>query len=191
MTDIPKSVGKCPKANPEGQFYQENNQLSPPNTMWSWHPLPYSGLSGMVEVIHRKDPWGDEHSGAWFFYAKGSGIWFDIGKTKVFTDHGDGYKFFNAKGGNEDMCTKAAKQGYDSIQFLAHSDGGDYGDCRKNKGTPYLNIEIVATKLVGENTCASNNGKSPLLKTGWKGSKGTCQCDNGKDNLNCAGVPEW
>ena len=126
---------------------------------------------------------------AWFFYAKGSGIWFDIGKTVVYTDHGDAYQHFKAKG-NEDMCRKAAAQGYDSIQFLAHSDGGDYGDCRKNAGTSYLNIEIVCTSCVGENTCASNNGQSPLLMSGWMGAKGTCKCDNTKKNLNCAGVPD-
>ena len=201
VTDIPQSVGRCPtnKGKTEGQFYEENNQLSPPNVAWSWHPLPYSALSGMVEVIHQADPWGDEHYGAWFFYAKGSGIWFDLGNTIVFTDHGDGFQYFKATGKdlNEAMCKNAVAQGYDSIQFLAHSDDGDYGDCRKNEGTPYFNIEIVATRMYGEAACASKSGTDPLLTTGWVGSKGTCQCDNAYqcDNkkkpcyLNCAGVP--
>lgn len=65
MTDIPKSVGQCPTngGKTEGQYYVQNNQLSPPSVMWSWHPLPYQGLSGKVEVVHRKDPFGDEKAG--------------------------------------------------------------------------------------------------------------------------------
>ena len=196
VKDIPKSVGKCPtnSGKTEGQYYAQNNKLSPANVAWSWHPLPYSGLSGMVEVIHEADTstgWADENNGAWFFYAKGSGIWVNLGKTVVFQDHGDAYKFFGATGkdANDDMSKKAAAKGYDSIQFLAHSDGGDYTNCRTNAGTPYLNIEIVMTKLYGQAACASKDGKSPLVMWGWNGGKGTCMCDNKQKYLNCAGVP--
>merc|ERR1719263_2288289 len=82
---VPTSVGACPTQNGavEGQRYSSNNQLSPPHVSWSWHPIPYQAFASNTwcEVIHRKDPWGDEHVGAWFFYAKGSGMWFNIGKT--------------------------------------------------------------------------------------------------------------
>jgi hypothetical protein len=186
---IPASVGTCPtnKGKTEGQHYGENNKLSPPSVSWSWHPIPYQALSGMVEVIHRKDPWGDEHFGAWFFYAKGSGIWFNLGKTTNFVDHSNGYAKFKSHN-NEGMCKAAAAQSYDSIQFTAHSDGGDYGSCRSNSGTHYLNREIVATKGYGENACAGVNKKGLPLKIGWQGAGGACTCHEGK-NLNCAGVP--
>ena len=196
VTDIPQSVGKCPtkEGKVDGQFYEENNKLSPAHVAWSWHPIPYSGLSGRVEVIHEADTstgWQDDNNGAWFFYAKGSGIWVDVGNTIVFQDHGDGYKYFGATGkdANDDMAKKALAKGYDSIQFLSHTDPGDYGDCRKNPGTPYFNIEILMTKMYGEAACASRDGNSPLLMTGWVGSKGTCSCDNKQTFLNCAGVP--
>merc|ERR1711963_527972 len=70
----PVSVGRCPtnNGNTAGQYYSENNLLSPPHVAWSWHPTPYQALPGnqWVEVIHRRDPWRDEHNCAWFFYAK-------------------------------------------------------------------------------------------------------------------------
>lgn len=53
----------------------------------------------------------DEHVGAWMFHAKGNGIWFNVGNTIHFTDHGDAMKKFGANG-NEDMCNKAASAGY-------------------------------------------------------------------------------
>jgi hypothetical protein len=34
--------------------------------------------------MHERDPFGDEHNGAWYLYAKGSGVWYNIGKTISF-----------------------------------------------------------------------------------------------------------
>jgi len=185
VTKIPKSVGQCAKGA-VGTRYDENNKISPPSVTWSWHPIPYKafGSQDWVEVIHRKDPWGDEKVGAWFFYAKGSGVWYQIGQTISFNDHGDAYKHFHANG-NEPMCGAAAKAGYKTVQFLAHSDGGIYGSCRSNPGTPYFNIEIVATAGYGEHTCCARKGTFTQLYAGWNGAKGQCNCNDNKPNLNC------
>lgn len=191
VANVPASVGTCPtnKGQTEGQHYAQNNNLSPPHVSWSWHPIPFKALASntWVEVVHRKDPWGDEHYGAWFFYAKGSGMWFNLGKTISFPDHSYAYSKLHAHG-NEDMCKKAAAAGYVSLQFLQHSDGGDYGACRKNAGTHYLNMEIVATNGYGENNCAGITKRSLPIKVGWEGAGGACVCSVGKD-LNCHGVP--
>ena len=61
---------------------------------WLWHapgsakfPVVGFGSNAIVEVTHHKDPFGDEHFGMWFLYAKGSGVFLDIGTTKVLAEH--------------------------------------------------------------------------------------------------------
>ena len=101
-----------------------------------------------VEVMHERDPFGDEHDGLWFLYAKGSGVWYNIGKTIVFDEHADAYRYFRV-GGNEAMCRAAAAAGYDTVQFTEHRDTVNY-PCTKNPNPgkyPYMNVEIVAVKL--------------------------------------------
>ena len=155
---LPASVGKCPTsaAAPEGQRYDENNGYSSKDLTWLWHDLgapPFQGFPSnrIVEVTHQKDPFGDEHYGMWFLYAKGSGVYADIGRTKIFNDHGDAYDFFNAQG-NENMCKAAASQGFDSVQFIQHHDQYNY-PCAAKIGVPYMNIEIVMTRLTGTYPC--------------------------------------
>ena len=118
---LPKSSGKCAPKNCQLSYFVENNAYSPPHTSWIWHPPPYSSggpwtvgenNDGWVEVIHEQDPFGDEHHGCWFLYAKGSGVWYHVGKTIEFPEHGDAYKFFKSNS-NEEMCQVAAVAGYD------------------------------------------------------------------------------
>ena len=80
----PASVGACPTnaGKTAGQLYTSNNLFQPSNALWIWHPPPYKGLSGWIEVIHMGGL-GDEHVGAWFFHAKGSGIWIEVGPRPV------------------------------------------------------------------------------------------------------------
>ena len=135
---------------------------------------------------------------AWFYYAKGSGIWFNMGKTWSGPDHGDAFKFFHVKkegsanGGpeNEHMCAAAAKKGYDSIQFLQHSTGSKA--CEHHDIGQNTNYELVATKLKGLYACTSSNGQSSLIRKGWMGAE-ACVCDEVKGYINCDGVPflEW
>jgi len=139
--------------------------------------------SSVVEVSHKKDPFGDEHHGMWFVYAKGSGVFFDLGKTKVFDDHSDAYAHFQSGENNEQMCLNAASQGYDSVQFIKHHDSTNY-PCAKNIGADYMNVEIVAVKLVGTYPCGQSQGTAAALRAGWRGDK-ACKCDPNNPNTNC------
>ena len=185
----PTSVGNCPTSAtaPEGQRYDENNAYSSKDLTWLWHSLGdpvYQGFgaNSIVEVTHKKDPFGDEHHGMWFLYAKGSGVFLDLGNTKIFDDHGDAMKYFGAQG-NEDMCQKAAAKGYDSIQFIKHPDGTNY-PCAAGIGASWMNVEIVAVKLVGTYPCGQAQGTAAALRAGWNGDK-ACKCDPNNPNTNC------
>ena len=190
VTAIP-SVGQCPTSAgaPDGQRYDENNAYSSKDLTWAWHPLSSPVFNGfgsdvVVEVSHRKDPFGDEHHGMWFVYAKGSGVFLDLGKTKIFQDHDEANSFFDCKGcGNEDMCQAAAAHGYDTIQFIAHKDSTNY-PCAKSIGASWMNIEIVAVKLAGTYPCGQAQGTAAALRAGWDGDK-PCKCDPNNPNTNC------
>lgn len=191
----PASVGTCPTGTdaPEGQRYDENNAYSSKDLTWLWHPLnepvPYKGFAAnsVVEVSHQKDPFGDEHNGMWFVYAKGSGVYLNLGKTKVFDDHEDAFQFFCGKqwcdDDNEELCRVAASQGYDTIQFIMHGDSVNY-PCADETGLKWLNMEIVAVGMVGTYACGQKTGTSPLLRAGWNGDK-VCKCDQTNPNTNC------
>jgi len=207
--DMPAMLSTCPRddGTVAGQHYVINSRLSPPNVTWSWHPAPqgYAAFEAKswVEVLH-KGGISDEHVGAWFLYAKGSGIWLDLGTTIAFDDHPDGWSHFGVSHlerdrRNEAMCANASAAGYDSIQFVRHTCKKMYRDCL-NESIPtltYFNVEIVSTKLQGIHACASANGTSPLLSTGWPQTaaetpglydvSGACTCDNNASaHLHCA-----
>ena len=68
---VPHETPQCPGIPGEmarnGDYYTHNNMYSPPNTAWIWHPPPYHEApsdGGWIEVIHRKDPFGDERASA-------------------------------------------------------------------------------------------------------------------------------
>mmetsp|Transcript_5565 Transcript_5565/g.8319 ORF Transcript_5565/g.8319 Transcript_5565/m.8319 type:complete len:214 (+) Transcript_5565:3-644(+) len=186
----PNSVGTCPTGPtaPTGQRYDENNAYSSKDLTWLWHPLtdaaPYTGFppNSVVEVSHRKDPFGDESHGMWFVYAKGSGVFLDLGTTKIFNEHQDAYGFFGANS-NPDLCQKAASKGFDSIQFIRHVDATNY-PCAKKQGVSWMNMEIVAVKLIGTYACGQAQGTASALRAGWNGNK-PCKCDPNNPNTNC------
>jgi hypothetical protein len=164
---------------------------SPPRTNWIWHAPPYSelvGRGGWVEVFHLADPFGDEHHGLWFLYAKGSGFWYKLGKTITFGDHDEAYAHFNVPSNvdrNEAMSLAAAQAGYDTVQFIAHRDHVNY-PCTKSKESPgdFMNIEIVAVKLVGTYACGSKSGGTEsYFSSGWHSKP--CTCDNKLKISNC------
>jgi len=187
---LPASTGKCPSSTSAltGERYEVNNIYSSNSLTWLWHPLdsatPYNGFSShsVVEVSHHADYFGDENFGMWFVYASGSGVFLDLGVTKIFERHRDGYEFFEATG-NEDMCRKAAAAQYDTIQFIGHTDDVNY-PCAHQIGAPWLNMEIVAVKLVGKYTCGIERDTPPSLRAGWKGAK-ECVCDPALPTTNC------
>tara|TARA_B100000780_G_scaffold176004_1_gene123308 strand:- start:39 stop:635 length:597 start_codon:yes stop_codon:yes gene_type:complete len=191
-----------------GQRYEVHSTLSPPNTTWSWHPAP-DGFAPLeadawVEVLH-KGGIEDEHVGAWFLTARGSGIWLSLGATIAFDDHEEGWRYFGVASltdsdpkvagflRNEAMSANASAAGYDSIQFVRHTCPMMYKGCL-NTSLPdltYFNREVVVTSLQGIHTCASADGSSPLLRTGWPqaGKGATCTCNNSAgDHLHCAEV---
>jgi hypothetical protein len=135
--------------------------------------------------MHKQDPFGDEHYGAWFLYAKGSGVWFNTGKTIQFDEHSDAYKHFG-KNGNEEMCKAAAAAGYDTIIFVAHHDHVNY-PCDDAGKYPYMNVEIVAVKLKGTYSCgAKGQPDAGVLRSGWAVTKtDKCNCDNALEESNC------
>jgi len=141
-----------------------------------------------VEIMREKDPFGDEHKGAWFLYAKGSGIYFNTGKTISFDEHKDGYTHFKVHSGiyNEVMSENAAAQGYDTIQFLKHQDHVNY-PCATKDHIPFMNIEIVGVKMVGTYACVNPSGRD-VLRAGWGASR-PCICDNKQSFTNCQNVP--
>jgi hypothetical protein len=210
---IPTSVGQCPTdcGMMQMQRYDQNNMFSPHGVTWSWHPLPFRAIpnSTYVEVIHQEDPFGDEHKGAWMFQAKGSGISFNVGKSLAFrgnfhNGHDDAMEYFEIdkqpcagdwKRRNECLSITAAAQGWDSLQFIGHSDdwewtGTDDNFCSNRGGIPPMNIEIVATRGQGTYACMAANGTANALglKKGWDASGGDCICDNSKTHLNCEGA---
>lgn len=226
VTDIPRVTSYCPAhvnktlnfTGVDGQRYEINNPLEPAGITWSWHnPQPNEPwgphspiLNGTwVEVMHRRYP-SDEKSGAWLFYAPGSGIWFNLGRSISFQSHGQAYAYFNASykiNGtknnplcqnnvnittyNECMSHVAASMGYDSIQFMDSCPLS----CSYNKtvlAVANMNYEIVAVKLQGMYTCITESGQSPFVRSGWRGDR-ACTCnETGRSpsyNLNCDEVP--
>jgi hypothetical protein len=179
---LPPSSGKCAPPDCSFNLYTENNMYAPPKTQWIWHPPPYTAYSGWAEVTHQKDPFGDEHFGAWFLYAKGSGVWYNIGKTINFGEHAEAFAHFNVRG-NEEMCQAAAAAGYDTIQFTAHRDHTNY-PCDTAGQYFCMNVEIVATKLKGTYACGTPGAPDPgVLTAGWHDKP--CNCDNKLDETNC------
>ena len=185
-----------------GQRYDAHSTLSPPNVTWSWHPAPvgFAPLENdaWAEVLH-KGGIEDEHVGAWFLTAPGSGIWLSLGATIAFDDHETGWHHFGVANvtdkfaRNEAMSANASAAGYDSLQFVRHTCPMMYKECL-NSSLPdltYFNREVVHTSLQGIHACASASGSSPLLRTGWPqaGQGAACTCNNSAgDHLHCAEV---
>ena len=204
IDELPET-SDCPRdgGSVTGQRYQNHSTLTPPGVTWSWHPAPdgFEPLraNAWVEVLH-KGGINDEHVGAWFLSAKGSGIWFNLGVTVFFGDHADAWDFFGVAAlprdaRNEALCANASAAGYDSVQFVRHTCPMMFGDCldTNNTNLTYFNLEVVSTRLVGIHPCASADGASPLLRTGWPRApetSGPCTCDNNaSEHLHCAEVP--
>ena len=58
---LPPSAGTCAPPNCQLNRFEENNRYSPPS-QWIWHPPPYAAFADgtWVEVMHERDPFGDE-----------------------------------------------------------------------------------------------------------------------------------
>ena len=227
VTDIPPVSSTCPasinktlnQTGFEGQRYVTNNPFQTKGITWSWHsampnnpwaPQQPIANNTWIEVMHREVP-KDEKTGAWMFYAPGSGIWANLGNSIVFQSHGQAFAYFNATyvingtsnnplcvnntnitTSNECMSHIATLQGYDSIQFM---DTWPL-QCEIKKTViveANMNYEFVFVKLQGMYTCATESGQSPFIRSGWRGDRNcTCFNNNGSatNNLNCHEVPQ-
>jgi hypothetical protein len=175
----------CPSVNKDLMLYSDGCKYQTPGSVWIWHagPSHYGPAAGnsWTEVIHQKDPFGDEHFGAWFLYAYGSGIYFWTGSTETYGEHDNAYKKYGVHN-NEGLCKAAAAKNVDSLQFINHHDPVNW-PCQK-KGLKNMGFEIVAVKLKGIYGCASDGkDKYAQLKSGWWASK-PCNCKPGT-YLNC------
>ena len=85
----------------------------------------------IVLLPRRAHRFGDEHYGAWFLHAKGSGVWYNIGKSITFADHGDAYNHFNAHD-NEAMCRAAAAAWSEGVRNASRRTGGRCGGGKRS-----------------------------------------------------------
>ena len=115
----------------------------------------------LVEVMHCAGDPAD--CGLWCYLAIGSGIYVDVGRTLVFTDHRAAMSRFSINsrlewGQQMRMCLRAAvAKGFDSLQFT-HT--------REN----ILKYEIWMLKLTDENESGCPNSESILsFRSGWGG----------------------
>jgi hypothetical protein len=158
---LPSTPKSCPSSKAQGELF-ENEIVYPKAFSGAYYilqPPPYAASkfadNTWVEVMHGvgRGVENDEKVGAWFYWLKGTGIWYNLGKSKVFNDHPDSWSYFKSKAGggltSDEACAKAAAaQGIDSVVYVAHSDIGTCPSCCKSIGFKYILVEILAAKLV-------------------------------------------
>ena len=167
---------KCP--NRKGQVFKWlgccNGSFDVPKTQWIYQPPPYKPLDSdiWIEVTHCLGSWvtTNEVEGAWYYKANGSNMWINIGKTISFNDHADAVRYFKA--GDciqnpretrgecaedfQNLVEKAREAGYNSIQFLNHSD--------MRCGNTAIEILHVDNTSIGARLPSESIG---TFKTGW------------------------
>jgi hypothetical protein len=197
----PGKASTCPSGKSKGAPFTSEIDYPKayPGAVYLLQPPPYTdgqfAANSWIEVMHGVGAGviKDETIGAWFYWLKGSGIWYNIGKKISFNDHGNADSHFKSKAGkgltrDEAMSKAAAAAGYDSVIYLGHSDVGTCPHCCKSLGYKNILVEVVAVKLVGKFACAGPGGSG--VKAGWQGAR-ACGCkDCGKSCfINCQGLP--
>lgn len=159
---------------------------------------PYAGSDTWIEVIHIRSGTGTtgENIGMWLSYARGSGIWFNTGKTRMFDTHTDAA---------QKLCGNPSK-GDDETALCGRNAGLDSYTYRTSRPTPPSwqpqvvstdgtvstwgmvdLIEIVAPQLSGKYACGNERGGvSAGFRAGWHAVR-ECDCDNNHRTgwLNC------
>lgn len=150
-----------------------------------WAPAPNNSW---VEVAHQVIP--TELEGMWTWRTRGSGVWYNVGRTMVFPTpsdpaliHHDAIEFLSAN------CSKrptpfwplqesvifgfcAREKGLDSIQFAPQDGEVPTGTF----GLPGL-TELVLVNLDGDKNCGVADPSSTPLRMGWLAEK-QCACEN-------------
>ena len=142
-----------------------------------WGIFPAYGAHAVVEVTHctgRVVSRCEQYS-TWMYAQKGSGIFFNIGRTIAFETHREAVLYFLEKKCQghceheyQQLVTVAARKGYDTMQFTRVGD----------QLCGLTSIEIVATRGNGTRVCELN------YTTGWGGDK-QCFCDADLKCANC------
>ena len=123
-----------------------------------------------IEVTHCAGS-RHERAGAWFYAARGSALFINIGHTRIFHSHADAARhFLGGSGCADDTCNgelpriawKARVAGLDSLQFLGHCDL-DCDDCAH---------EIMLSSFSGETGCPAGIE----FRTGVNASR-VCTCE--------------
>lgn len=148
----------------------------------SWTEITHGALS-----VHGA-PSKDETTAAWFYVARGSGIYAYTGNTRVYADHGDAaLDLLNKTCPFVESCkctecielfpelwAAAARRGYDSVQFTHHCDS----KCSPN---------LCPTELVLVHSSSGGQACPTTFRRGWNASR-SCDCVPGQPFSNCVGV---
>lgn len=137
-----------------------------------------------------------EASAAWFYLARGSGVWIHTGRTAVFATHASAVQavlnrtchdvIWKDRGSLVGNCLpyfaalfealRAMK--YDSVQFVHH--------CDTRCGCTSTELVIIRPGVAGVPGCPTN----VTVRAGANASR-TCTCDESKPFLNCDGDFAW
>lgn len=164
-----------------------------------YHQLPDNAWG---EVQHSAGPFFKRETEAmWFSRARGSGIWYNVGKTIAFDTHQAGYNQFLVEKSGPCKLPKPETNSTDPMAAGAVFENAlsmclrskDY-DSFQMRPYPYpvLNtfgqagwMEMASTRAQGRFACGfEEGGVSKLFRSGWRASK-PCDCDSSKVALNC------
>ena len=125
-----------------------------------------------IEIFRGPDPPG---AFQWFYYAKGSGIWINLGKTIAFTDHHEAFEFFSITH-DYSWGERQAEDALGNILLEAEYDSIQFTCCHEQ----VYKFEIMFTHakqidFLSPCTSIQTTGKGGAL----------CACDKAKVNINC------
>ena len=161
-----------------------------------WKPVPNHTW---IEVSHEVYP--TEQNGSWAWQTRGSGIWYNVGRTKVFPTpanilevHADAIAFLR-DGCSVDVSYEwplqesqvfglcAREKGYDSIQFEPQDGAVPIGTFDQTGLT-----EMVLVNADGDKTCGVVTASETPYRTGWRASQ-QCECVNEPIAESCGLMP--
>ena len=133
----------------------------------------------LVEVMHRSEARyfrQQRGSGMWFYLAVGSGVYLDLGKTKVFADHRDAASLWcpnewGDPGMSFCLTREGGARGYDTLQFT-----------RRNEDI--WKYEILETHVLDPLGACPDAPNAHRYTSGWDGGR-PCRCDPSRPEINC------
>jgi hypothetical protein len=162
----------------------------------TWKPLPDNTWT---EIAHVALP--TELLSYWVWRTRGSGIWYNVGKTKVFPTPADPSKTHaEAIAWLTSNCSKtpsagwpqqesdifgfcAREKGYDSLQFEPMAGEKPLGTF----GQPGM-TEIVMVNIDGKYNCGVEDASKTPLREGWMAAR-QCDCENYEYADSCGLMP--